>query len=188
MPDFSQRLKELRKERKLTQKQLAESLGIATSTIIKYERGEREPNIQNIKRFANYFNVTVDYLLGFDDEFNNLDLTSKRIALFNDEKIFFDNRGQLGFKDSASKKMLGFINEQSQEAYRKSFSTVAVRHRICSLRELPTLSTQEIEDRIEKYEKTLPKDEYNSLIDELFDELEANGYLSMKRDRAIDDE
>ena len=188
MPDFSQRLKELRKKRKLTQKQLAENLGIATSTIIKYERGEREPNIQNIKRFAQYFEVSIDYLLGFDEEFDNLDLTSKRLTLFYEDRVRFDEHGHLAYKDSAAKKMLKIIAEQSGGAYRKSYATVAVRHRVCSLKELPTLSTQEIEDRIEKYEKTLPKDEYNSLIDELFDELEANGYLSMKRDRAIDDE
>lgn len=182
MPDFRQRLKELRKDRKLTQKQLAEDLGIATSTIIKYERGEREPNIQNIKRFAQYFGVSVDYLLGFDADFSTLDLTSKRLTLFDDEKIFFDDRGRLCFRDSESKKMLKFINERSQDAYRRSFATVAVRHRICTLKELPNLSTQEIEDLMDKYEHTLPKDEYNALIDELLDELEVNGFLSLKRD------
>jgi transcriptional regulator with XRE-family HTH domain len=47
----------------LTQKQLAATLNIAPSTLGNYVRNEREPDHKTLKRFAEYFNVTIDYLL-----------------------------------------------------------------------------------------------------------------------------
>ena len=61
---FHQILKRLRKDKKITQEELAKELEIAPSTVSMYERGEREPNIESIIAIANYFEVTVDFLVG----------------------------------------------------------------------------------------------------------------------------
>lgn len=61
---INQRLKQLRTENHLTQAQLAEILGIAKTTLAAYEQGKSEPNIVLLIRMANYFCVTVDYLIG----------------------------------------------------------------------------------------------------------------------------
>lgn len=61
---FKKRLSEIRKSRGLTQEQLADELGISSSTISSYERGIREPNLQMISDIADYFNVDQGFLLG----------------------------------------------------------------------------------------------------------------------------
>ena len=65
---FNIRLKELRKEKGLTQKQLAEKLGYNQSMICFWEKGINEPTESAIKRVAQFFNVSADYLLGLKDE------------------------------------------------------------------------------------------------------------------------
>lgn len=64
---FSKRLKELRIMRNLTQKQLGEILGCATSSVSNWENGIREPDLECLKKFAKFFNVSSDYLLGLKD-------------------------------------------------------------------------------------------------------------------------
>ena len=78
---FSEKLKTLRKQRGITQEQLASSLGIGTSTIGMYESNIRKPSYKILKQIANYFNVSVDYLVneaGLEDTFN-LDFYIERI-------------------------------------------------------------------------------------------------------------
>lgn len=57
-------LKLLRKERKLTLKELANTIGIAESTLSLYENGKRKPDFETLNKFAEYFHVSVDFLLG----------------------------------------------------------------------------------------------------------------------------
>ncbi len=64
MNKFSARLKELRTERNLTQKRLAEKLSTTDDCIFFWEKGRSEPSIDEILRLAAFFDVTTDYLLG----------------------------------------------------------------------------------------------------------------------------
>lgn len=57
------RLKELRKARHITQLKLAMDLHTSQNTISRYENGEREPGIAELIKFADYFNVSIDYLV-----------------------------------------------------------------------------------------------------------------------------
>ena len=61
------RLKQLRTERGLLQADIGGYLGKGQNTISYYETGKREPSIEELKRIADYFNVSVDYLLGLTD-------------------------------------------------------------------------------------------------------------------------
>ena len=61
---FSDSLKELREEHHLSQRQLAEILGLAYSTVAMYENGKREPNYETLENIADYFNVDMNFLLG----------------------------------------------------------------------------------------------------------------------------
>ena len=65
---FRYRLKELRIERGLTQQQLADYLDVDRTTVMKWERGERETNFTMLIKIAKFFQVTTDYLLGVSDE------------------------------------------------------------------------------------------------------------------------
>lgn len=58
------RLKELRESKGLTQKEVAKVIGYTQLSYARYENGKREPDISTLCKLANYFNVTVDYLIG----------------------------------------------------------------------------------------------------------------------------
>ena len=58
-----EKLKKLREKRNMLQKDLSKELNIATSTIGMYEQGRREPDNATLKKIANYFDVSTDYLL-----------------------------------------------------------------------------------------------------------------------------
>lgn len=58
------RLKELRKERNLSQLKLAMDLDMNQNSISRYETMEREADYETLIKFANYFDVSIDYLLG----------------------------------------------------------------------------------------------------------------------------
>lgn len=58
------RLKELRKKKGVSQLRLATDLNTTQNTISRYETGEREPGIDELIKIADYFNVSVDYLIG----------------------------------------------------------------------------------------------------------------------------
>lgn len=64
MGKFGVRLKKLRKEKSLRQKDLADILGLAQTTIANYEQNTRFPNEEILKKLSDYFNVSFDYLLG----------------------------------------------------------------------------------------------------------------------------
>ena len=63
---LGERLKELRKEKGLTQKQVAEELHIHSVTYLHYEKSEREPPLSLLADMATFFDVTVGYLLGVE--------------------------------------------------------------------------------------------------------------------------
>ncbi|MFW5788183.1 MAG: cobalamin-dependent protein [Halanaerobiales bacterium] len=64
MPDFGSRLRKLRKEFNLRQKDLAADLGLAQTTIANYEKNARFPNQKILTQIADYFEVSLDYLVG----------------------------------------------------------------------------------------------------------------------------
>jgi len=58
------RIKELREQRGLSQASLASSLGVAQNTLSNWENAKRAPDSEKLIRIADYFAVSVDYLLG----------------------------------------------------------------------------------------------------------------------------
>jgi|SRR5690625_3833719 len=65
---FGSRLKYLRINSNLTQRELAEIINVSTSTIGMYEKDAREPSFETLIKIASYFNVSIDYLLGYTNE------------------------------------------------------------------------------------------------------------------------
>lgn len=62
--DFDLRLKELRQAKGISQQWLATALNTSQNTISRYETGEREPGIAELIKIADYFRVSIDYLVG----------------------------------------------------------------------------------------------------------------------------
>lgn len=68
MGEYLKRLKELRINKGISQKEIAEYLGITVAAYSLYERGNREPNITMLRKIAEYYNVSIDDILGISDE------------------------------------------------------------------------------------------------------------------------
>lgn len=66
MVEFGDKLRRLRKEKNLTQKQLADRIGVKNSVISFYEMGDRIPSPEVIKKLAVALHVSADYLLGIE--------------------------------------------------------------------------------------------------------------------------
>lgn len=68
MPNFALRFRELRKERKFNQDKMGEILGVTRRTICNYESGVYYPDFKNLLLIAEYFQVSLDYLVGWSDK------------------------------------------------------------------------------------------------------------------------
>lgn len=97
------KIKQLRLERDLSQKELGQILGVSNVTISMYENNDRQPDSETIKKLADYFRVTTDYLLGRTEnpdatvtltEKNEKDIAKKmkklREELSNSDGLMFD--------------------------------------------------------------------------------------------------
>ncbi len=67
--EFSENLKYLRNSAQCTQKKLAEYLGLSANTVCEWEKNRSEPSIHTIRKLAEFFDVSADYLLGLEDDF-----------------------------------------------------------------------------------------------------------------------
>lgn len=67
MKIFAERLKELRKEEKISTIKLAEKLGVKGPTVSRWENNKMSPSIDQLYKIAVYFKVSADYLIGLED-------------------------------------------------------------------------------------------------------------------------
>ena len=109
------RLKELRERKRLTQSQLAEVLDVSQQAVGKWELEKASPDDKTLIRIANYFGVTTDYLLGYDDKPTYY--TDPETAMLAQElkdnphfKVMFDSTKDLD--PESVKKIIEFIKYQ----------------------------------------------------------------------------
>ena len=74
--NFSEISKTLRKERNLSQVELAKALNVSKACISMIEIGRNEPTANTLIRYADFFECSVDYLLGREDDFGNITVTA----------------------------------------------------------------------------------------------------------------
>lgn len=84
------RLKELRKEKKVSQKEIADFLGISEKTISRWENSENTIKSDKAQKLADFFEVSVKYLLGYSDDKKDPMLTSLELARKDDTGDHFD--------------------------------------------------------------------------------------------------
>lgn len=93
--EFSERLKNLRKQAHLTQTDVAEKLGISQQAYASWERGVKKPTQENLVKIAQILKVSVDYLVGnlqeTSDELDNIELLFRMNSkgLTDEEKEIF---------------------------------------------------------------------------------------------------
>ncbi len=90
---FAQRLKELRKEKNMTQVQLAEALGVSKGTVAMWEIGKREPNYETLNALSDVFDRRIDYILGYSEDASSAKLSEEEInqlGLWAAEESFYE--------------------------------------------------------------------------------------------------
>lgn len=112
--EFSERLKNLRKQAHLTQIDVAEKLGISQPAYASWERGAKKPTQDNLVKIAQVLNVSIDYLVGNsdvninEDELENVEflfrmnskgLTDEEKKIFKKELIEFMEERKKAFKN-----------------------------------------------------------------------------------------
>lgn len=85
---FGDRLKELRKERNLTQEDIGKLCDAAKNTVSNWENNITQPPFDTVKKLAQYFSVTIDYLLNFTqddaDNMKKLKIALKEAGMWDD--------------------------------------------------------------------------------------------------------
>ena len=76
----SEILKDLRKSKKMTQADLAKALKIGQATVAGYENEEYIPHISSLIAYANFFECSIDYLVGREDDFGNITVQAESNA------------------------------------------------------------------------------------------------------------
>lgn len=80
---FSEKLREMRQRKKLSQEKLSEELGVSRQAVQKWETGSSLPNIARLISIARYFDVSIDWLLSMPDRSTTEELRMRRtIALW----------------------------------------------------------------------------------------------------------
>lgn len=67
MEIFAKRLKDLRQDNNISQKELAKQIGVSSTCIVRWEQGSRIPTLDTASRVAKFFNVSIDFLAGLED-------------------------------------------------------------------------------------------------------------------------
>ena len=124
MPNFTDRLKQLRVQNNITQKKLADILNVSQNAVYNWENGKCEPSIDMLKKIANYFDVSFDYLIGleksdglcsmttFQDEIDDYTQELGEFLYYNpNHKVLFDASMEVKQSDiEFAKQMLDRIN------------------------------------------------------------------------------
>lgn len=90
---ISENLQTLRKKNKLTQEEVAEKVNVSRQAVAKWESGETAPDINNCAALAKLYNVTVDDLINYTDEFNGAMIAPKGKHIFG--TVTLGERGQI---------------------------------------------------------------------------------------------
>lgn len=83
---FAKRLKDLRKEKKLTQIEFAKKFNIANGTVGNWESGNRQPDYETLQKIADFFSVSVDYLLGNYLDTSGISFARKIVKKLSEER------------------------------------------------------------------------------------------------------
>lgn len=99
MNTFGDKIRDLRKERNLTQKSVADGLSVTISTLSHWECGYQEASLDALGKIADFFEVSTDYLLGREDDFGNVTVQTHGAQLTPDERELLENYRKLNTKN-----------------------------------------------------------------------------------------
>ncbi len=106
---LSERLKILRNEKKLSQRELANKLNISNGTIAMYETNKRQPDNETLTKIADFFNVSIDYLLGRTDIKNTPTVDEEFSVILNNEELLVAFKDLMNLSDSDKQEIINYI-------------------------------------------------------------------------------
>jgi len=115
--DIGNKLKELRKQKKTTQTEVANFLGIKQNTYSQYENNVRQPDIDTVAKLAMFFKVSIDELVGLEI---SLSTSNELDAMV--EALFLEFRDNKKFKDKNDDELRKFILETIKEELIKNIN------------------------------------------------------------------
>lgn len=149
------RLKELRQGKNLTQQELAQEIGVSKLTILNWEKGEHQIKSDKAQQLADFFEVPVGYLLGYDDY--------KTIQ--NDAFDSYRNMVKLLLTNPDFKNIISEYDETNRKNGKRDLSLFV------KAESLPVIE-QDIKDLIlEEWKKTQPEDNYEEIDGTLSDNI-----------------
>ncbi len=113
MSPFAKNLRSLRKEANMRQQDLADKLGVAQTTIASYEQGQRFPNHETLIEIADFFNVSIDFLLGREEN-NKFDMS----------KVKKDIKSKILLNDLAEKYFNALLSGEKQKSDRIVYKAI----------------------------------------------------------------
>lgn len=109
------KIRELRLESGLLQKELASKINIAPNTLSQFESGKANPSYEVLIAFADIFACSTDYLLGRSDDFGNITVLENEPTLSSDEKKLLDDYRALNTKNKIHVSAYASIRREEQE-------------------------------------------------------------------------
>ena len=89
------RIKELRIENEKTQEKMAKILGVSRQVYANYENEINEPSIEMLIKMSQFFQCSIDYLIGNTDDFGNVSIQNNTLTLSSDEQRLIDTYRKL---------------------------------------------------------------------------------------------
>lgn len=111
---IAERLKELRQLHGFTQAYLSKKLNIGQATIACYENGTREPHISILSAYADFFQCSIDFLIGREDDFGNIITNANGIQLSIEEETLLNLFREL--EPTHRAQVLGYVQATAQFA------------------------------------------------------------------------
>lgn len=106
-------MKQLRENRKLTKKQVADGIGINERAYITYEYGERDVSTDTLCKLADFYGVTTDYLLGREEKNETIKQLSAEFALTETEQKLLSN--YIGLNDTQKDTFNKYVKEVAKQ-------------------------------------------------------------------------
>ena len=117
---WNEKLKQARKNAKMTQQELADYLGVSRSTVANYEIGRRKPTFIELKKIAKRLNVDINYMVEGDEVNKEMDLITRATNVFYDADLSNEDK-DLIFQDIMQLYMKGkTVNNEQPSYYRNS--------------------------------------------------------------------
>jgi DNA-binding helix-turn-helix protein len=114
------RLKELRKRKKMTQQELANIIGVTKLTILRWEKGDRQIKSDKAQQLAEYFNVSVGYLLGYEDNNSFVSSVVNEVDLLDPDDNTNNLNSDLKNKINLVKNLISEEQSDREEDYRQT--------------------------------------------------------------------